>query len=164
MLLRSLEEAEGSMQRITITIDDALLEAVDVLKAKRGYDSRSEAFRDILRDMLDRESAAKSDSACVATLSYVFDYETRDLAQRLARAQHDHHDLVAANMRVPLDHNSCLELSVLRGAAPAVQAYADAVTTQRGVRHANLHVVPVTVTADRHRHGPHAHLHEHVRA
>ncbi len=114
--------------------------------------------------MIDRESAAKSNAACMATLSYVFDYETRDLAQRLARAQHDHHDLVAANMRVPLDHSSCLELSVLRGASKAIQSFSDEITTQRGVRHANLHLVPVKVTSDRHRHGPDTRSHEHIQA
>ena len=85
-------------------------------------------------------------------LGYVFDYATRDLAQRLTRLQHEHHDMFAANMRVPLDHTSCLEISALRGPAQAVQHVADEISTQRGVRHANLHVVPVKVSEQPHRH------------
>jgi CopG family transcriptional regulator, nickel-responsive regulator len=37
------------MQRITITIDDDLLTEVDRLVAKRGYQNRSEAIRDLAR-------------------------------------------------------------------------------------------------------------------
>jgi CopG family nickel-responsive transcriptional regulator len=150
------------MQRITITIDDDLLAAVDGLMAERGYASRSEAFRDILRARLDREAAGSPETACVATLSYVYDHETRALAQRLTHAQHDRHDLTVASLHVHLDHDACLEVAVLRGPAGEVGRFADTLTTQRGVRHAALHLVPVRVTEERHRHGgadvPHTHL------
>lgn len=151
------------MQRITITIDDDLLEAVDGLMARRGYASRSETFRDILREMIDRQSAGDPKVDCIATLSYVFDHSTRDLASRLTHAHHDHHDLSVASMHVHLDHDSCLEVSVLRGAAGSVTAFADKLSTQRGVRHAHLHLIPVRVSAAEHTHGErsaaHAHLH-----
>lgn len=40
------------MQRVTLTLDDDLLAALDALSARRGYHNRSEAVRDILRDAL----------------------------------------------------------------------------------------------------------------
>lgn len=152
------------MQRITITIDDDLLEVVDALKRQRGYESRSEAFRDIVRDAANRERAEDADAMCIAVLSYVFDFETRDLAQRLTRVQHDHHDMFAANMRVALDHSSCLEISALRGPSHVIQEVSDEITTQRGVRHANLHVVPVKISSKPHRHEAGGVPHEHLQA
>lgn len=152
------------MQRITITIDDELLAVVDALKQRRGYESRSEAVRDIVRAAANREQAQAANAHCVAVLSYVFDYETRDLAQRLTRLQLDHHDLVAANMRLPLDHTSALEIAALRGPALAVESLADEIGTQRGVRHAELHIVPVTVSSKPHRHEPGGPPHQHIRA
>lgn len=152
------------MQRVTITIDDDLLDVVDTLKRERGYVSRSEAFRDIVREAANSKAAAESGATCIATLTYVFDYETRDLAQRLSRVQHGHHDLIVSTMRVPLDHDSCLEFSTLRGRSEAIRAFADEITTQRGVRHANLHMVPVKVSPGRHAHGPGGTAHEHLTA
>jgi CopG family nickel-responsive transcriptional regulator len=35
------------MQRVTISLDDELLDAIDRLGERRGYASRSEALRDI---------------------------------------------------------------------------------------------------------------------
>ena len=37
------------MQRVTISIDEALGEAFDQLIAEQGYQSRSEAMRDLVR-------------------------------------------------------------------------------------------------------------------
>jgi CopG family nickel-responsive transcriptional regulator len=152
------------VQRITITIDDDLLAAVDELMGCRGYTSRSEAFRDIVRSMMNRDAAASAETPCVATLSYVYDHETRALAQRLTHAQHDRHDLTVASLHVHLDHDACLEVAVLRGPSGDVAQFADTLTTQRGVRHASLHMVPVKVSEQRHRHGEVDATHTHLTA
>ncbi len=152
------------MQRITITIDDDLLEAIDGLMTERGYTSRSEAFRDIVRDMTDRRGAADPKAECIATLSYVFDHATRDLASRLTHAHHDHHDLSVASMHVHLDHEACLEVSVLRGPSGTVTAFANTLATQRGVRHTRLHLIPVRVSKANHKHGDRAVVHAHLHA
>lgn len=131
------------MQRITLTIDDALLAALDAHAERHGYANRSEAMRDALRRALAPPPAPAADpERCYATLSYVYDHETRELSRRLARVQHSHHDLAVAALHVHLDHDTCLEVVVLRGPTEAVRELADAVTTQRGVRYGQLHMLP----------------------
>jgi CopG family transcriptional regulator, nickel-responsive regulator len=152
------------MQRITITIDDDLLEAIDGLMTQRGYASRSEALRDIVRDTMDRRRTDYPKAACIATLSYVYDHATRDLAGRLTHAHHNHHDLSVASMHVHLDHKACLEISVLRGPSGTVSEFADTLATQRGVRHAQLHMIPVQVSKTTHKHGGRSAAHPHVHA
>ena len=130
------------MQRITITIDDDLLETVDSLMARRGYATRSEAIRDLVRSAATRNAVAEGSGPCVAVLDYVYDHHTRALAQRITSTFHDHHELAVSSMHVHLDHGSCLEVAVLAGPMAAVHDLADVVTAQRGVRHGNLHVLP----------------------
>ena len=129
------------MQRITITIDDDLLLAVDGLCTERGYASRSEAVRDIVRDALAPTRAAEAETPCFGALSYVYRHTTRDLARRLTGGGH-HHGVSVASLHVHLTHDDCLEVAVLRGSATAMRAYADTVTTQRGVRYGHLHLIP----------------------
>ena len=130
------------MQRITITIDDELLTAVDRLCTQRGYGSRSEAVRDLVRDAVAPMQAADAGAApCYGALSYVYDHGTRDLARRLTDEGH-HHGVSVASMHVHLNRDDCLEVAVLRGAVTAMQAYADSVITQRGVRYGYLHLIP----------------------
>jgi len=152
------------MQRITLSVDDELLEALDAHMKRRHYTSRSEALRDILRETQARERLAATETGqCVATLAYVYDHATRDLGQRLTEAQHQHHDLQVATLHVHLDHESCLEVAVLRGPAQAVRALADATTSQRGVRHGQLHLLPAEVEHRHHAHGGSRHGHEHIK-
>jgi CopG family transcriptional regulator, nickel-responsive regulator len=150
------------VERITITIDEELLAAIDALVARKGYASRSEAVRDLVRDAAKRDTAPEA--PCIATLSYVYDHAVRGLAQRLAQEQHAHHDLGVANLQVHLDHDSRLEVAVLRGPSGAIRRFANLVTSQRGVRHHALHLVPARVEEARHDHGAGLHRHLHVHA
>ena len=153
------------MQRITLSVDDDLAAALDEHMRTRRYTSRSEALRDILRSIKSGqrfEDDSKIDGFCVATLTYVYDHETRDLGQRLTRSQHKHHDLQVATLHVHLDHDSCLEVSVLRGPIGEVRAVADETVSQRGVRHGQLHLMPADRARGRHSHGGHSHEHDHI--
>ena len=154
------------MERITMSIDERLARDFDRLIEQRGYASRSEAIRDLLRREIEahRGSRDSPKTHCVATLSYVYSHRQRQLGERLAQAQHEHHDLVVSATRVPLDHENCLETVILKGTAAAVHAFADRTQAERGVRHGQLNVVPVEVgdahaDADAATHRHHGHLH-----
>ena len=155
------------MERITMTVDNALVQDIDRLIRARGYQNRSEAIRDLVRAGIARnEPAAHPAEHCVAGLLYVYNQETRDLPKRLGSAFRDHHHLVAATLRVALDHESCMEVSVLRGRSTEVESFAGHVNAERGVRHGQLAMMPATIETERHAHGhgrPHAHAHIRVR-
>ncbi len=142
------------MHRITMTIDDELLETLDRVMAERGYQNRSEAIRDLARAGI-AQSAPAQDSAreSVAALVYVYDHEGRDLSKRLTRSFHDHHDLSLATLHVHLDHESCMEVAVLRGPMREVRHFADHVMAERGVQHGQLVSVPVEFHTQKHAHG-----------
>jgi CopG family nickel-responsive transcriptional regulator len=139
------------MERITISLDDKLAGDFDALIASRGYENRSEAIRDLLRNELDR--ARRHDlpkGACIAALSYVFNHHELDLAERMTSLQHEHHDMTVSTMHVHLDHDFCLETVVLNGAYRDVKRFTDAVCAERGVRHGHANVISLE------EHEPHA--------
>ena len=153
------------MQRITITIDDALVDEMDRLIRARGYQNRSEAVRDLVRaGLVATKSVASRSQECVASLAYVYNRHTRELPKKLAHAFQDHHDLCMATMRVTLDHNSCMEVSALRGSTAQVERFAEGVMAERGVRHGRLTVIPAEIESGRHSHGAgQARAHEHIK-
>lgn len=59
------------MQRITITLDDDLLDTLDSLSQRRGYHNRSEAIRDILRGAL-AQKALRSTAPVASRYSPMF--------------------------------------------------------------------------------------------
>jgi CopG family transcriptional regulator, nickel-responsive regulator len=130
-----------------------------------GYGNRSEAVRDLTRLGL-RNARLDSDRAgeCYATLSYVYNHHTRELAKRLTDAQHTHHHLTVATMHVHLDHENCLEVAVLRGEVPSVREFAGQIMAERGVTHGQVSFVPVRLENQRHVHGSEGHTAMHVHA
>ncbi len=80
--------------------------------------------RDLSRFFLARERAtAEPDGNCIGVLTYLYDHPTGDLGKQLTKSQHDHHDLKLATAHVHLDHDFCLETSVLRGPWPACGSF-----------------------------------------
>src|ERR1700749_1994039 len=138
------------MQRGTITIDDEL----DRFMKARGYANRSEAIRDLARSGLQQAATEVGGTRpCVAALVYLYDHEARELPKRLTRDFHDHHDLSQATLHVHLDHESCLEVTVLKGRGAEVQSFANQVIAERGVRHGHVVYMPAPDgTGHRHSH------------
>ncbi|KMO20166.1 nickel-responsive transcriptional regulator NikR [Methylobacterium platani] len=152
------------MQRITVTLDPDLVAEVDRTVEQRGYAGRSEAMRDLLRrGLAETRRRLDPDLSCVATFTFVAEAGVRDLGQRLAEVQQHRHDLVIAQVQVPLDHASSLHTLLVRGRVRDILAFADAVATQRGVRHDSLSIIPATIELGEHGHGPEPHPHEHIR-
>lgn len=129
------------MQRVTITIDDSLAADLERYMTSHGYANRSEAVRDLARSGL-QQQAVQSKQPCVAALIYAYDHHQRELPKRLTRSFHSHHDLTQATLHVHLDHERCMEVTVLKGRGDAVKELADYVIAERGVHHGQVVYLP----------------------
>jgi CopG family nickel-responsive transcriptional regulator len=150
------------MERVTISMSDEFAAELAAFVKSHAYENRSEAVRDLAR--LGIERARVDDDVmghCVATLTYVFNHHTRELARRLTDAHHTHHDLQVATMHIHLDHENCLEVAVLRGEASIVREFSKAVIAERGVKYGQVSFVPVSIEAESHAHAGRAHAHAH---
>ncbi len=149
------------MQRVTMTIDEELMESLDRYMAASGHRNRSEAVRDLVRaGLLLQPKNDDSERACMAALVYVYDHETRQLSKRLLSDHHSHADMSIATLHVHIDAESCLEVSLLHGQKAEVEHFAQHVIGERGVRYGQLVVVPASVEA-RLDDGSHDHDHRH---
>ena len=129
----------SELNRIGVAIEADLLEEFDRLIENRGYPSRSEAFRDMIRAEIGREEVETDDETIVVgTVTLVYSHSQRRLGDRLTAMQHEAHDAVIATLHVHLTHEYCMEVIVLRGAAGKVRALADALIATKGVRHGRL--------------------------
>jgi CopG family nickel-responsive transcriptional regulator len=128
----------GELTRISISLETALLDAFDRQNSAKGYATRSEAIRDLIRDRLIREAATQNEGEQVAVVTLVYDHHARELAARLIDKQHHHHDLVVSSLHVHLGERHCLEVSVLRGPVDQVRHLGDDLLATRGVLHGEI--------------------------
>lgn len=60
------------------------------------------------------------------------------------------------------DHDTCLDVAMLRGGGQALHTYADAVLAERGFCHGHLFLIPIDAQAHTHPHGDDDTLYDHV--
>lgn len=128
----------ADLTRVSISLESALLKAFDRRNAAKGYATRSEAIRDLIRDRLIREEAERAAGEQVAVVTLVYDHHARELAARLIDKQHHHHDLVVSSLHVHLGERHCLEVTVLRGQAAQVRHLGDELLATKGVLHGEV--------------------------
>lgn len=149
--------------RFGVSIENDLLESFDKMTAGRGYATRSEALRDLMRDALVQSRLeAKPDTEVLGSLTLIYDHHSSDLAEQMAERQHNHHDLVISVLHVHVNHDDCMEVIALRGTAHEITKLADALLSLKGVKHGKLFITlpsrAVSVRSGvRKNHQPHSH-------
>jgi CopG family nickel-responsive transcriptional regulator len=126
------------LTRISISLKSALLDAFDRSNAVKGYQTRSESIRDLIRERLIREEEHCATGEAVAVVTLVYDHHARELAARLIDKQHHHHDLVVSSLHVHLGERHCLEVSILRGPMSKVRHLGDELLATKGVLHGDI--------------------------
>ncbi len=74
---------------------------------------------------------------------------------------HACHDLAHSTLHVHLDHENCLEVTVLKGRGAEVQQFADHIIAERGVRHGLVVYLPADSAHTPGRGETHSHGHGH---
>ena len=127
--------------RFGVSIDQDLLENYDSLIAERGYATRSEALRDLIREALIQQKIdTESTTQVLGSLTLVYDHHASNLQQEMAEIQHKQHDLIISVMHLHVSHDDCLELIALRGAVNEISQLAHGLLSLKGIKHGNLFV------------------------
>ncbi|MBC7361369.1 MAG: nickel-responsive transcriptional regulator NikR [Candidatus Aminicenantes bacterium] len=124
--------------RFSISLELDLSKKFDQWMKKNGYDNRSEAIRDLIRDKLVEEEWKDENKEVVAVLSLVYDHESRELPEVLTSIQHEFYNLILSSTHVHLDKHNCLEAIILKGKAGQIKKVANKLLSQRRVKHGRL--------------------------
>ena len=124
--------------RFGVSLEPELLKKFDKLIRKKGYASRSEAIRDLIRDETVKQSFENENEDVVGTLTIVYDHDASNVTNKLLDVQHAHHKNSLSTMHLHLDEHNCLEVIVVSGTIKDVQSIADSITSIKGVKHGQL--------------------------
>ena len=139
-MLKTMKKREP-VSRCSISLPKELLKALDRMREEKGYDNRSLAMADMIRDYLVEHREHSGCGEMAGTIGIVYDHHKRRLQEDLTDIQHDHGKLIIASMHVHLDHDHCLEVLVTRGRAAELKRLADALIAAKGVKHGRLTMV-----------------------
>jgi len=130
------------IDRFSVSLDTELLAAFDRHIASKGYQNRSEAIRDLIRDLLVTSRRLEGDEPITAILTIVCDHRVGESTARLRACLAAHADIVLGSVYVNVDdHRDALAIT-LKGPAEMVQMVANEVQAMRGSMHGHLSVIP----------------------
>jgi len=132
------------VERIGVSLDRNLLEEFDDLIASQGYESRSEAIRDLVRQRLSSESLSDPKAEAVAAVCLVYDHQATMVPQKLIDLQHSHLLQAISSLHVHLDPHDCLEVIVLRGPVGQINKVAESLLSMKGVKLGKINLVALS--------------------
>jgi CopG family nickel-responsive transcriptional regulator len=101
---------------VSVTLPNELLGKFDDFMKTRGYYSRSEAFRDALRNLMTEAEISKTNTGEIsATIMASCDIERRDTDLKLTEIRHEFDDVVVENMHRHIGGRHCLEVFIAEG-------------------------------------------------
>ena len=124
--------------RFSISLDSELLLHFDSLCEQRGYLTRSEAIRDLLRNTLVEQEWSGSTQDMAATLTLIYERRKAALAQKVAANQQNAHHLIIATQHIQFVPNNSLEILLLKGPWPELQSLAEHLVSIRGIKYGRL--------------------------
>jgi CopG family transcriptional regulator, nickel-responsive regulator len=138
------------MTVISITLPDELVNKFDVFVKDRGYYSRSEAFRDAIRTIMEQSEVGKqettSEAAIVMTAA---DIRRRDVDIRLVELRNDFEDIVVENLHRYIEKEYCVDVFLLQGDHSKILDFLGRVRGTRGVQQVQSIFLPLFASAQK---------------
>ncbi len=128
----------SELVRFSISMDGSLVERFDQHVTRKGYASRSEAVRDLVRGCLVQRAWEEEDGEAVGAVTLVYDHSRANLPEILTQSQHSACDKIIASMHVHLDPHNCLEILAVKGRTRELGQLANRLISIKGVKHGAL--------------------------
>jgi len=126
--------------RFSVSLPRKLLRQLDRMAKEKGYDNRSLAVSDMIRDQLVEHQKELGSQEIAGTITLVYDHHRPHVQETLTSLQHDSGDVIISTLHVHLDHHNCLEVLVVRGRGSLIKTMAERLIATRGVKHGKLTV------------------------
>lgn len=130
----------SDLTRFGVSVEDELLVSFDKLIGVQGYETRSEALRDLMREALIKaklENFPESGEA-IGSLTLVYDHHAANLQHEMADIQHDSHDVILSVMHLHVNHDDCLEILALRGPIFKITNLSNKLLSLKGIKNGKL--------------------------
>ena len=124
--------------RFCVSLPDSLLTELDRRVIRRGYTSRSEFVRDLIRERMVEDKWKAGTESVVGVLTVSYDHHQRDLIRKIVDLQHSQYINILCSTHVHLDRDNCLETIIIKGQPRQIERIAIKSAGLRGVRFAKL--------------------------
>ncbi|MBD3378690.1 nickel-responsive transcriptional regulator NikR [candidate division KSB1 bacterium] len=128
----------SKLTRFGMCLDSDLLKTFDQHLDRKGYQNRSEALRDLIRNAIVQEQWIDQQEIVVGIITLVYDLNRLELLESMTAIQHEYQDLILSSMSVYLDTDHSLQVIALKGRTESLKNLSDNLIALKGVIHGQL--------------------------
>ncbi len=123
--------------RFSVSLPLELLKKLDEKTLQKGYSSRSEVVRDMIRELIVEEKWEKKEEV-IGVLVIMYDHHKHGLTEKMLEVEHANPSQILCTTHVHLDHETCLETIIIKGKPEEIEATSVKIGGLNGVKFAKL--------------------------
>ena len=127
-----------NVTRIGVSLEPGLLEAFDESISKKGYVSRSEALRDLVRDSLAENTWKNDDTEMIGVFIVVIDLRVTNVLEKVDGIYRSHAPIFSHSTSVPVDEFSKMDVVIASGKLQELRNFLADLTSTKGVLRGKL--------------------------
>jgi len=124
--------------RFGVCLEGELVKKFDQEIQKKGYNNRSKAIGDLIRDWLIQQKISLEGKQGVGVITLLYDHEVRATTDALLDIQHSYSGKIVSTTHIHLDPHICLEVLIVKGELSQIKEIADRLSPIRGVKQVQL--------------------------
>jgi len=127
-----------TVTRIGVSLEPELLNAFDESISKKGYVSRSEALRDLVRDSLAENSWKNDNTEMIGVYIVVIDLRVTNVLEKVDSLYRSHSAIFSHTSSIPVDEFSKMDIVVASGKLVELREFLGDITSIKGVLRGKL--------------------------
>ena len=132
--------SKPKLSRISITVPENTVEALDQKIVEEHYESRSQAIVDMINHhLIDQQSS--DNSVMVGTLTLLYQRRTANIRIQIGDLQHQYLEQVISSLSVQLDAEKILEVMLLQGKSNDLKQISQQFIALKGVIKGHLELM-----------------------
>jgi len=120
--------------RFGVCLEKDLIENFDREIQKKGYNNRSKAIGDLIRDWLIQQRVTIGEKEGVGVITLLYDHDVRTTTEALLDLQHSYSERIVTTTHVHLDPHMCLEVLIVKGKFSLIREIANRLSPIRGMK------------------------------
>lgn len=127
-----------NVSRFSVSLKKGLFRQLDDMIKEKGYENRSLAIADMIRDHLVEHWQGAGEFEAVGTVMIGYDPRDAQVRARFSQLQEHYLETIVSTLHVQSDTRSCVDVLVVRGKASVIKTLADRLIGVKGVKHGKL--------------------------
>ena len=125
------------LKRFGVSLDESLLESLDLFVVNNGFTYRSQAIRFLVEKNI-AETKWLCNHVVAGTIIIMYDQSKKDISVRIEEIQQAYQQVILSSSQYYLNSNFCLHIATVTGEAYKLTELSDRLIAIKGIKHGKL--------------------------